>query len=251
MYSILKTTILSLLVIAFNNFKSSGQFIPSKYEVGLNVGSLIYQGDLSAGMAGYTGYIRPAIGLYLTKSLDDYFSIRINGVRGRIGADESTYASPAWRRFRNLSFSSSVTEFSAALNWDLLGKTYREGFRRFSPYFFAGAGVTILNVHRNWSGFNRVFFGPKSAAAIGLGIDTLRQTPGIIAVIPLGAGLRYRLTDQFFLNVEMVYRLTASDYVDGFKYAGNPARDDHYYGFSVGVSYRFGHYETSCPKGPF
>lgn len=250
MNSIFKAIIPTLLIIAAGNKKSSAQFIPSKFEIGINAGTLVYQGDLSTNVFGYTKSLKPAIGIWASRSFDDYFSLRANLVRGEIGADESTYTSPAWRQHRNLKFNSSITEFSTVLVWDLFGKTYREGMRRLSPYFFAGAGFTVLNVKRNWSGFDTSYFGIKSPASIGLGADTLHKTPGIVPVLPIGAGVRYMLTNHIFLNAEATYRITASDYIDGFKYSGDATKNDHYYGFSIGASYRFGSDKADCPKVP-
>jgi Domain of unknown function (DUF6089) len=248
MNSVYKVSPFFLLFFFFYNSGVFAQFVPSRYEVGINVGTLIYQGDLAKGDLGYTRSLKPAVSLWASRSFDDYFSLRANVLRGAIGADESTYSSPAWRRHRNLAFSSSVTEFSALLVWDMFGKTYREGMHRFSPYLFIGAGLTVLNVKRDWSRFDTVYFPSKTAAYIGLSEDTLHKVPSILPVIPAGAGFRYMISNHFYLNAEATYRISQSDYIDGFKYSGNPKKNDHYYGVSIGVSYRFGRDLTSCPK---
>lgn len=248
MNSISKANLATLIFLAAVFGKSQAQFIPSKWEAGINLGTLIYQGDLSAGNLGYTNNLKPSVGVWAAKSIDDYFSIRYSLLRGDIGADESTYTTPEWRRHRNFKFNSSVTEFSTSFVWDLFGKTYREGMRRFSPYFFAGAGFSILNVKRDWSRFDSTYFNSKSSASIGLGIDSTHKTPWIIPVIPVGAGLRYMISNHFFLNLEASYRITMSDEIDGFKYSGNPQKNDHYYGMTIGLSYRFGSDRTACPK---
>ncbi len=248
MNAIPKVIVGSLILFAISVNQSNAQFIPSKWEIGLNLGTLIYQGDLSAGDLGYTYNLKPSVSVWAAKSIDDYFSIRYSLLRGDIGADESTYASPEWRRHRNFKFNSSVTEFSTSFVWDLFGKTYREGMRRFSPYFFAGAGFSILNVKRDWSRFDTTYFNSKTSASEGLAIDSTHKTPWIIPVIPVGAGLRYMISDHFFLNAEASYRITMSDEIDGFKYSGNPQKNDHYYGLTIGLSYRFGSDRTACPK---
>ena len=248
MHSIVKVTIASLLFVIYCPDISRAQFIPGKYEFGINAGTLIYQGGLSESYLGYFRNLQPAVGINASESLDDYFSFRASITRGEIGADESTYSSPAWRRERNLKFRSSITEFSGQLVWDLFGKTYSLGFHRFSPYFFVGAGLTILNIKRDWSRFNKNYFNSKSSASIGLGIDTLHKLPGVVPVLPVGAGLRYLVSNHIYINAEATYRLTASGYIDGFKYAADPSKNDHYYGVSLGVSYRIGRSGTSCPK---
>ena len=250
MNSIHRTKIVIIFFIILASQKTFAQFTPSKWEIGINAGTLIYQGDLSESSFGYTNSLKPAIELWVSKSLDPYFSIRANLLQGFLGADESTYATPDWRRHRNLAFNSSVSEVSAQLVWDLSGKTYREGMHRFSPYFFAGVGFAILHINRNWSRFDTTYFNSKSPAAIGLGMDTLHKTPGFLPIIPVGVGMRYMVSNHIYINAEATYRIFSSDYIDGFSYAANPAKNDHYYGLSLGVSYRFGWYGISCPKIP-
>jgi hypothetical protein len=250
MNSILKAKIAIVFVIMLAAQKTLAQFTPSKWEIGINAGTLIYQGDLSQNALGYTNSLKPSVELWVSKSLDAYFSIRVNLLQGSLGADESTYSTPDWRRHRNLAFNTSVTEVSAELVWDLSGKTYREGMRRFSPYFFAGAGFAILTIKRNWSRFDTTYFNSQTTASHGLGLDTLHKTPAFLPVIPVGAGLRFMVTNRIFINAEATYRITSSDYIDGFSYSGNPAKNDHFYGLTLGISYRFGGNGMSCPKIP-
>jgi opacity protein-like surface antigen len=228
--------------------KTLAQFTPSKWEVGINAGALIYQGDLSESPFGYTKSVNPSVEIWVSKSLDAYFSIRANLLQSSLSADESTYSTPDWRRHRNFTFNSSVTEFSAEFVWDLNGKTNHEGMHRYSPYLFAGAGIAILHINRNWSRFDTTYFDSKSSTAQGLGMDTLHKTPTFLPVIPVGAGLRYMVTNRIFVNAEFTYRITSSDYIDGFSYSGDPGRNDHYYGLTLGLSYRFGWNAMSCPK---
>jgi len=248
MNRILKTKMTIGFVITLATQKAFAQFTPSKWEVGINAGTLIYQGDLSESPLGYTKTLYPSAELWVSRSVDEYFSIRANLLQSSLHADDSKYASPDWRRHRNFVFNSSVTEVSAELVWDLNGKTYREGMHRYSPYFFAGAGVAILHINRNWSRFDTTYYDSKSSTAQGLALDTLHKTPTFLPVIPIGAGVRYMVTRQIFMNAEFTYRITSSDYIDGFSYSGNSQKNDHYYGLTLGISYRFGWNGMGCPK---
>ncbi|HEY2350436.1 MAG TPA: DUF6089 family protein [Puia sp.] len=248
MNSILRAKVTIAFVISMAVQKTLAQFTPSKWEVGINAGALVYQGDLSESPFGYTKSVNPSVEVWVSKSLDAYFSIRANLLQSSLGADESTYAAPEWRRHRNFTFNTSVTEVSAEFVWDLNGKTYHEGMHRYSPYLFAGAGFAILHINRNWSRFDTTYFDSKSSTAQGLGMDTRHKTPTFLPVIPVGAGLRYMVTNRIFVNAEFTYRITSSDYIDGFSYSGNPERNDHYYGITLGLSYRFGWNAMSCPK---
>ena len=230
--------------------QAEAQFTPSPWEMGINTGSLIYQGDLSKSKLGYMRSLKPALGFYVSKSLDDFFAVRADLVLGSIGANEATYSSPAWRKYRGFSFQSSITELSGEMEYFLLGDAGGNAVGKFSPYVFAGVGFSLLHIKRNWSGINTAYFGAQSQAVIGLGEDTLHKVPWIIPVIPLGLGVKYVLTQKLSLRAELMYRLTGTDYLDGFKYAGNPKTNDYFYTKTLGVSYRFGHNRLSCPRIP-
>jgi len=211
--------------------------------MGINLGTLVYQGDLTGSLIGNYKPVRPALGLYVGRSLDPYFSVCANLTFGKISADEYKYDSSSWRKYRGFNFSTPVTELAASLVFHPLGENSE---RKLSPYFFAGGGISFLSVKRDWSKLNKNVYDEKSRVQLGLGTDTLYQTPGIIGVLPVGGGLRYVLGPQLALQGEFTYRFTASDYIDGFKYSGNANKRDSYYGVSIGLSYRFGGYK--CPS---
>ncbi len=220
----------------------------SSYEIGINVGTLIYQGDLSQSAFGSTKDLKPAVGIYVGKDLNAYFSLRANLTIGKIGADESQFSYPAYKKFRNFMFTTPITEFSTVLVWNILGQSADRDYRKLSPYIFAGAGISFLNVNRDWSKIDTTVFNSKSAAIIGLGKDTLQATPRILPVIPLGIGLKYAITDKIGINAEATYRLAFSDYIDGFSYAANPNTTDKYYGISIGVSLNLARNNYKCPR---
>ena len=224
---------------------SFGQVRLDGYELGINVGTLVYQGDLSAGMIGNYKTLKPALGVYVAKSINEYFKLRAAVVRGRLSANEADYSTPEWRKDRSYSFTTPVTELSAALVFHPYG--VKQEFRRLTPYAFAGAGVSIVNVKRNYSNINTAVFDEKSSTVIGLGIDTLHTPSKVLPVIPLGLGIHYSITNKIGLRAEAVYRYTSSDYLDGFKHAVNPDKKDSYYGVSIGLSFLLGKDKYACP----
>lgn len=243
MSSVCKLILVTVCIVAHT--VAVAQFSTSNYEVGVVAGALVYQGDLSRSFAGDYKSIRPNIGLYVSKTLDPYFSIRANLLIGKVAADETKYQSPAWKQFRSFKFSTSITELSSTFVFNVLGDNNNENTSRLSPYVFAGAGVGFVRVKRDWSELNRTYYDLKSAVQLGLAIDTVRATPKVIGILPIGLGLHYALGPQFSLNAEATYRFTSTDYLDGFKYSGNPRNKDNYYGVTLGLSYRLGGY--NCP----
>jgi hypothetical protein len=96
-------------------------------------------------------------------------------------------------------------------------------------------------------------FGEGSEVQEGLVIDAAKSTPRIIPVVPVGAGVRYALNDHFSLIGETSYRLSFTDYLDGFSKSANPNKNDHYLSHSIGVIYSFNKKNTGksrlgCPS---
>ena len=241
-----KISLVMLIVTAATTTKILAQS-KSSYEIGINVGTLIYQGDLSQSEFGSTKDLKPAVGIYVSKDLNTYFSFRANLNIGKIGADESQFSYPTYKKFRNFMFTTPITEFSTVLVWNILGQSADNDYRKLSPYIFAGAGITFLNIKRDWSRIDTTFFNSKSSTIIGLGKDTLQATPRMLPIIPFGIGLKYAITDNIGLKAEATYRLTFSDYLDGFSYAANPNTTDKYYGVSIGVSFNLARNNYKCP----
>lgn len=246
MSSVCKTTLVTAFILVIVHASSIAQFSTSKFEIGLNGGILAYQGDLSRSAAGDYKSLKPAVGVYVSKVLDPYFSLRANLLVGKVAADETKYTTPFWKQHRGFKFTSSVAELSSVIVFNPFGENTADNIRRLTPYVFAGLGLSLLNIKRDWSNLDKTFYDEKSSVQLGLGLDTVHSLPKLIPVLPVGAGLRFAISPQFSLNTEATYRFTATDYLDGFQYSGNPKNKDGYYGVSIGISYRLGGYK--CPK---
>lgn len=214
----------------------------SKYEFGLTGGVFIYQGDLTPSQLG--SYRTPGwnLNLFVNRIITTKFTARLNLAAGKIRGDDAAYSKPEWRQQRNFNFQSSVWELSALALYTVLEKN------RMKAYVFGGAGISKLNVRRDWSKFNGEFFSTEPELQQKLATDVAHHTPTIIPVAPLGAGAEYALNDKLSLLLETCYRLTTTDYIDGFSKAANPSRLDHYQSHSAGVKYRFGKRSgVDCP----
>jgi len=230
--------------LSFSASFATAQFKSNGYSIGLTAGTLVYQGDLSTSRIGSVSFMKPAIGVTVSRQVDPYFTVRASLMRGKLQADESTVSEPAWRKERAFRFSTPVTELSVQLLWYPLTNAQT----RMYPYVFAGAGASLLNISRDYSRVNTNYFDAKSAVVQGLAVDAQNNTPRVLPVIPLGAGLQYHLSDRISAFGEGNYRFTSSDYLDGFKYAANPNKKDSYYGVSVGIQMSLGSMQNDCPR---
>lgn len=229
------------------SISAQAQPINPKYEFGVNLGFLVYQGDLTPEQLGSFKTQKFSLGFHASKLLSSSFSVRANLVFGRLKGDDALYSYPEYRQQRNFNFTSPVTELTGQLVWNPLGRNYIE--KGFSPYLFAGAGFSFLKIKRDWSNIDASYFGSETSDIwTGLAADSAYTLPRIIPVVPLGVGVKYFFTSKLAVNAEASYRLSYTDYLDGFSQSANPQRNDHYLNYSIGLLFRVGKKNAfKCP----
>jgi len=213
----------------------------SKFQLGLTGGVFVYQGDLSPARLGSYNTLRPTVNLFVNRRVNPSFSLRTSLFYGGLRGDDASYSDPAWRKQRNFNFHSSVFELSELLVWNT-----RSTDKKAVPYLFAGAGLSWLQIRRDWSRFNGEFFLLEDLS-VRLAEDIAHKTPGLLPVFPLGAGIHYSITKKLSVIAETSYRLTRTDYLDGFSKAANSEFYDHYQSHTLGIVYRFGKTAVDCP----
>lgn len=215
-----------------------------KYEWGVNLGFTIYQGDLTPHRLGSIETQKFALGIHAGRLLSSSFSVRGHLLVSRLTGDESIYDEPAYRKMRNFRFTTPLTELSLQFAWNMLGRNYAE--KGFSPYVFAGGGVAFVRINRDYSNYDKEFFDAETS--VGLSADSAHALPRILPVVPVGAGVKYFFSERFGVNAEASYRLTFTDYVDGFSQSVSPEHNDHYLNYSIGVIFRSGNKSRlGCP----
>ena len=243
----LKKIVVIAPIITVASLSADAQIVQGKNEIGLNIGTNVYQGDLAPSALGSLKTIKPQLGIYYNRIISPYFSLRANLSAGSLKGNESLYSNKAYMQIRNFNFTASLKELSALLVFSPYGDNGQIGFVKFSPYVFTGVAVSFLNINRDWSNLDISSVHNNSNILTGLAIDTLHATPTVVPVIPLGLGVKYALSQRIALTAETMYRYTFTDYLDGFKYAANPTKADSYYSFSIGLRYNFGKNKMKCP----
>ena len=237
---------ITILLTVFAFVTTHAQFY-NDMSIGLNLGAYVYQGDLTPQRWGSFKTITPGISLFVKKPLNAFLSARLNMHFAKLRGDDSKYASPDWRQQRNFSFVTPLKEFSAQLAWNILGKNYDP--RGIVPYLFSGAGISFVNIKKDYSRMNTAFFGESSDVANGLAADNAKGVPRKLLSIPVGIGAEYPISGRISLNAEAAYRFIFTDYLDGFSLSANPKLQDHYYNISAGLMYTFGKRDNGvgCP----
>lgn len=211
-----------------------------KWMVGVNAGAMIYQGDLTPSAPGSYKTSSFTFGISAAKILNPYFAVRANAVFGKLKGNDAAYKNPVWRPYRAFNFTTPVTEFNAQILWNPYGNNSHETGQRITPYLFGGAGVSFVNIRRDYSRLDSTAFGFSAKQQNGLRIDSARSLSRTLFVLPVGAGLSYSLGSRWSLNYELTFRYTFTDYLDGFSYSVNPGSKDYYHTHTLGLVYRFG-----------
>ncbi len=209
-----------------------------KFQFGVGAGTFIYQGDLAPSSIGSYRTMKPVINLFAAKLFSPSFSLRANLAFGGLKGDDAKYSNPEYRQHRSFNFRTPVAEVSALGEWNILARNYAS--RGLSPYVFAGIGYSFLRIRRDWSNLDTEYFSAESELMTGLSEDAQRSVPKGLLVLPVGIGARYYLTDKIGISAETSYRITSTDYLDGFSQAANPSKKDYYHSHSIGIVYRLG-----------
>ena len=224
-----------IILICSNCSLLYAQIDLTKFEIGITANAFIYQGDLTPSRFGSYRTVKPGAGFYINRLLSPGFTLRTNFTFGTLKGDDSKYNHPGYRQQRNFNFRSPVFEISELVVVNVL----QENSLGISPYVFGGAGLSFLNIKRDWSRFNAEYFSSEPSTLAGLATDVAHSLPKAIPVIPVGVGARYRLSQKISVTVETSYRFSFTDYLDGFSKAANPVKNDHYSTHSVGIVYHF------------
>ena len=210
------------------------------WEFGGGVYITAYQGDLHTPEFNFGRYNpRQAVALHLRRNVSNVFIIRFNALVGQLAGDDSSFDEPAWRKVRDISFTSPLIEFTA------LGELYPFGMfrvmsdgerRRVAPFLMLGVGAGYTNPKVDWNDEN----GNGEIDPIAAQFDRAAKLNKFNIAMPFGVGLRFALSTRVTLGLEAALRPTFSDYIDGVSRVGNPDETDWYFTGGLTFSYAFG-----------
>ncbi len=176
------------------------------WSIGLNAGLLNPISPLG-GREDFTHSLNSfGYGLYLKKQITPYLSLRLDGLRGRLDADNST-------RYGDGTVSNSpISSFSTQIN-------------------YAGNASVVVNMF-NWSMFkqqNNAQFYASAGAGFVHYTTTYTTTANVTTVnaeadklnIPVGAGLKFRLSPSVNLDLGATLNFVNASDLNGYTTNGN------------------------------
>jgi len=201
--------ITTLLALAFPFILSSQHL-----EFGIMGGTSHYLGDLSPKANRFsTGKTHLMGGAFLKYNINNFVAVRLGGNYGKLSADDAK-SNIESRRIRNLSFESKLIEGSLIAEFNIFGYQPYNLARPFSPYIFAGVAFFNFKPKADLGG-DTFELQPLGTEGQGLAEFPDRKFYQLTQFsIPLGVGVKYALTDQLNIGLEIGVRKTFTDYID-------------------------------------
>lgn len=183
------------------------QILFAQFHVGVFLGTANYMGDLNDKPFKRT---KAAFGASLHYEVSDRFMLRSGFTFGKVEGGDPYSGSTFLKQNRNLSFQSDLFEVNLVGELSLFN-LYNI---RWSPYAFAGVALYHFNPFVKDSG-SEVFLQPLSTEGQGL-VEYPGRKPYKLTqfAIPFGGGIKYNVSDNVRLGLELGFRRLFTDYLD-------------------------------------
>lgn len=198
------------LIVLFVALLSMPLAAQDRVELGLLAGIGIYNGDLSPLKRGdYIDDINPAIGLFFRWETSDWLAFRVQATATRISAEGGRSTTTPYETgdlFKSNLQEGALTMEVAPFEFDWIPGLILE------PYLFGGAALyhynPMLNIDGQWI----------EVQPLGLEGQGLEDNPEPYNLtrfaVPMGGGLRVRISDRFTIGYEINGRIAFTDHLD-------------------------------------
>jgi hypothetical protein len=181
----------------------------AQWNVNLYGGFSNYFGDLQE-RPYTTQQANGSFGAGLQYDLSGHFSVLSNLTYGRVSAADG-YAQKADHRGRNLNFETVIGEWNLLAEYNILDLRKH----KLTPYVFAGVAVYHFNPFAYDTTGKKVYLRPLSTEGEGLSQYPGRKPYALTQLaIPVGGGIKFRISDRVTLAYEIGLRKLFTDYLD-------------------------------------
>ncbi len=211
------------LLIVVGTLHAQYQSYSAKGELGLNVGTSQYFGDINP-----SAKLKPnsySIGGFYQKYFNNYIGVKLSANYARLHASDADDKNEAYKT-RNLNFTNDIIELALAGSFNFFN--YAPGFagHNFTPYVSLGIGALYTNPFTTDANGKKVFLRPLGTEGQNSILPHDGKKYGSFAMVfPLSVGVRQALSEKINLFAEVGYRFTNTDYLDDVSstYAGSDA----------------------------
>jgi hypothetical protein len=209
-----------ILVLSLTAGFCSG--VQAQNEYGIWAGAANYFGDLNPGYS--FKQTRGGGGLFFRHNFSNRIAARVGVNYANIAASDAKLAGDRpYQKARNLDFSSNIFEMAATCELNFFDWKYgdvdnpRDNRKKWTPYIFAGASLFNFSSYTFYEG-SRYKLEPVGTEGQKNPNTTDSKGPqgyGTFAfAIPFGGGLKFALSKQWVMQIEVSSRRTFTDYID-------------------------------------
>lgn len=181
------------------------------WELGFGAGVSSYWGDLnSESFSDNFTNMNVAGNLHMRYNFGNFAARGLLTIGKLEGSDKNSL--DEGRLMRNLSFFTPITELSMLGEWNIFGFDPTDNESVFTPFVALGAGVLKFDPRTEYEG-QTVHLQPLGTEGQGIAGNPGRYSLTQL-VIPMGGGVKFRLTRNLIGSVEMIGRATFTDYID-------------------------------------
>jgi hypothetical protein len=201
-----------LILLLSAAISSQAQFRYGYFSVGVSGGSTNYLGDLDDDFT--FRFTKAGVGADVKYRLNPFMSFRMGFFHGWARAADSVSGSFARNR-RNLHFRTQISEVNAVVVFDFVPNDRRFNYRpKYVPYVFGGVSIFRFNPEAQLGG-QWIPLQPLGTEGQQTGLPQYPEPYSLVQLaVPMGAGVRFALTDLIDLEVETGFRKTFTDYLD-------------------------------------
>ncbi len=223
----MKTSILLFCVLLSTQLSSQTKNISEARHIegGILLGISNYSGDISE-KGIQISESKPAYGIFCRYFLSNRFSLRAH-IYGGVISGEDAHSKDLWQQQRSFRFKTELFELGLGGEFHIFGKGGASNMKGdnyiLSPYLYLGIGGTLSRKKVGYYG------APENRDEFE--IVPLPEGGGHqqFLVFPMGIGVRAEITKAMVLGLELGFRPSVSDQLDGVSLNGNPDKKDWYY----------------------
>lgn len=197
----------------------SGVAQAQRLHIGLFGGISNYQGDL-VNKIFVKHNTKAATGITAHYELTEHWTLRGGFTFTKLTGNDRFNAEALQKR--NLSFTTSIPELSVAGEY----ATFNLNEKKWTPYLFGGVALFHFDPYTFDGDGNKVFLKPLSTEGQGIaGYTNARPYSRAQLALPFGAGIRFAVTDNVRVGLELGVRKLFTDYLDDVSTAYADAAD--------------------------
>jgi hypothetical protein len=181
-----------------------------KGEFGITVGAAHYFGDLNTRVG--LNRPKPALGLFFRKAFGNYVGVRLSAHYLQVGYSD-IYSKNDYQKTRNLSFNSNIWEVALQGDFNFFKFIPANPEYSFTPYITLGVGAFTYDPYAYTNG-DKEFLRALGTEGQLAGYKGRKPYNTLAICIPIGAGIKYNLSEKINFSFEIAHRFTTTDYLD-------------------------------------